>query len=72
MSISLKNKLNKTKIVHSQKITYFNLNCKIQSQVGIRDRLKVREQVCEKLFIDGQRHPVNQVLGLVKTQLKTW
>ncbi len=70
MSRSLKNKLNKTRIVHSEKIAYFNINCKIQSRLGIQDRLKVREQVCEKIGIDRQRNQVrNHVLDLRTTPI---
>jgi hypothetical protein len=39
---------------------------KIESQVGIMGHLKVRQQVCEKIVIGGQRI---QVLDLIKTQV---
>jgi hypothetical protein len=62
MSRSLKNEISN---LLTMKNFYF-VQFKIQNQVRIRDQLKLREQVCEKLFIDGQR---NQVLDLIKTQV---
>jgi hypothetical protein len=62
MSRSLKNEISN---LLTMKNFYF-VQFKIQNQVRIRDQLKLRQQVCEKIVIGGQRI---QVLDLIKTQV---
>ncbi len=62
MSRSLKNEISN---LLTMKNFYF-VQFKIQNQVRIRDQLKLRQQVCEKIIIGGQRI---QVLDLIKTQV---